>query len=835
MTSFCTYLVNEKVLPKHSLLYEKFEVLNELNGIQIRSSYELPNKKYRLDKDVKKWIIDNVFSKYKNVSHSTLKKELIKSPYKEIILDSNTDELKGVYGTQKEDRFSTSLSTYIDMKNIFDEIRLEDIDMIEELIYWITVFEEKDILEKKIKEKYSSQLSAEQIKQLLHLNYSGWGRLSRRLLDEIPANPQHHETIIDVMERDPMVFMEVISNDSYYLDERIAKINQQDNDKYTKIKYEDIKELQGSPAIKKGIWQAVQIIEELTEIFGEPENIMIEFAREDGKKGRTKSRKKQIEEFQRAISNDEQELKKFLKEHSHYEEADYQDNRLYLYVTQQGKCLYSGESLNISRLQDYEVDHILPRSFVKDDSLDNLALVKKKMNQKKGDLKMPLEIMDESTKAKQKRFWQRLFENKLITQRKFQRLMKETFSDQDKESFIARQLVETRQITKHVRNLLEERFPNTNIHTVNANIISKLREHSNTYKIREINNKHHAVDAALATLIVQFIINKYGSNFLNFSFKHREATEKWREMLTTFGKNFFLFEDIDKYNKFIHYETGELISGRQYLQMLNNEIPWQTTKKTGTNEAAFYDQTIYSPRETKGRNPKYKSGKLSKGVHSDVKVDSSFLISYKFLDNKNRERMDSKIVNLNVIEKYQTKGYTEKELAIFLAEKIAKGKVLDAIIHKRILKHQLCIINNHPLYYVSDVELNNAKQLILPAELINKLYSTMKEKNDLELKKYQELFKEIVNEVLKQFKDYFPKSRLETMENYMEKIKEKDDFIKGINELFKATDAGPGRSNIFGGRYERKLNPLEDKFVYQSITGLKYRKPKSFREELWLK
>src|SRR5690606_25102329 len=101
---------------------------------------------------------------------------------------------------------------------------------IEEIIYWITVFEEKDILEMKIKEKYS-HFSSEQIKRLVQLNYSGWGRLSRKLLDEIPANPQHHETIIELMEREPLVFMEVMSNPAFHLDERIAKINQKDNDK----------------------------------------------------------------------------------------------------------------------------------------------------------------------------------------------------------------------------------------------------------------------------------------------------------------------------------------------------------------------------------------------------------------------------------------------------------------------------------------------------------------------------------------------------------------------------------------------------------------------------
>lgn len=36
MTNKCTYLLGEDVLPKNSLLYQKFMVLNELNNLKIR-------------------------------------------------------------------------------------------------------------------------------------------------------------------------------------------------------------------------------------------------------------------------------------------------------------------------------------------------------------------------------------------------------------------------------------------------------------------------------------------------------------------------------------------------------------------------------------------------------------------------------------------------------------------------------------------------------------------------------------------------------------------------------------------------------------------------------
>ncbi|WP_032538349.1 hypothetical protein, partial [Streptococcus mutans] len=78
----------------------------------------------------------------------------------------------------------------------------------------------------------------------------------------------------------------------------------------------------------------------------------------------------------------------------------------------------------------------------------------------------------------------------LITQRKFDNLTKAErggLTDDDKAGFIKRQLVETRQITKHVARILDERF-NTEtdennkkirqvkIVTLKSNLVSNFRK-----------------------------------------------------------------------------------------------------------------------------------------------------------------------------------------------------------------------------------------------------------------------------------------------------------------------------------------------------------------------
>src|SRR5699024_5426903 len=215
---------------------------------------------------------------------------------------------------------------------------------------------------------------------------------------------------------------EILGTEKYQLNTRISKLNHEKQNSFKKIKYKDIADLQGSPAIKKGIWQSILVIEDLVDIFGETEHIMIEIAREEDTKKRTTSRKKQINEIEKAISKDETELKKFLKEHIQYDEDEYRNTRLYLYITQEGKCLYTGEALKIESLQNYEIDHILPKNFVKDDSIDNLALVTSNANQLKSGIKMPLEIVPVNNVHHRKQYWKKLLDNKLITQSKYFKL-----------------------------------------------------------------------------------------------------------------------------------------------------------------------------------------------------------------------------------------------------------------------------------------------------------------------------------------------------------------------------------------------------------------------------
>lgn len=58
--------------------------------------------------------------------------------------------------------------------------------------------------------------------------------------------------------------------------------------------------------------------------------------------------------------------------------------KMYLYLTQKGRCMYTGKHIELSELFNnnlYDIDHIYPRHFVKDEYIvNNLVLVCKDKN-----------------------------------------------------------------------------------------------------------------------------------------------------------------------------------------------------------------------------------------------------------------------------------------------------------------------------------------------------------------------------------------------------------------------------------------------------------------------
>lgn len=817
LTNYCTYLPIEKVMPQKSLTCSMYEVLSEVNKIRIDGKL--------LSIDTKNRLIEDLFFKRKTVKE----KDLINW------LKQNQLTVGEITGYQKEKAFSSSLAPWIDFKEIFDEINDSNYDLIEKIIEDMTIFNEGSILKERLKKAYN--LDQNKVKKIMKLKYSGWSRLSKKLINGIRADNKFGSSvsILEVMKESHMALMEIINDQDLGFKQIIEKENFKNET--GSFEYEDIENLAGSPALKRGIWQTLQVIEEIKNYMGhEPKNIYIEFAREEQEKVRTTTRVKKLKSIYNDIKNQlDVHGKEVYSNLNKQDEKSSIEKRLYLYYTQLGKCMYSGESLDIDKLSDYEIDHIFPRTLTSDDSLDNLVLVKKKENQRKlDDLVLPLEIRN-----KMEVFWKKLYDNGLITQTKYYRLMRDEFRRDQIDKFINRQLVETRQIIKHVANIIENHYEDTKVFTVRANLSHEFREKYGIYKNRNVNDFHHAHDAYIACIIGRYIQIRFPGLEAKYVYgQYMQNVKKTKNNIDKENHGFIInsmkYECIDE-------DTGEVIWNPErildYIKCFNYRDVY-ITKKLDTNNRELFNVTIL-PNDKNSEKGKTKATIPVNKLRSNVRKYGGFSglqSDIVAIEGKKGKKIDRRLINLPILLRY----VSIEDQCKYIME---NNKYSDVKIIKKIKKNQLIEIDGGLYYLSSATELVNAHQLILnnkENEIIFEINNAMI-KNDYSYFENREIeITKLYNLLCDNMKKYYPKYK-----GIYEKILTKNiDFnileidlkCRVILEVLKILKAGAINGNLKfepynmtdrEGRLSKQSIHLDNTYFYDvSITGIYSKKYK---------
>lgn len=108
-----------------------------------------------------------------------------------------------------------------------------------------------------------------------------------------------------------------------------------------------------------------------------------------------------------------------------------------------------------------------------------------------------------------------------MSDEKYKRLTRNTpFSDEEKQGFINRQLVETRQSMKAVTQILKQKYKDTEIVYVKARLASQFRQEFLTPKSRLINDLHHAKDAYLNAVVGNVYHERFTRKWFNISDKY---------------------------------------------------------------------------------------------------------------------------------------------------------------------------------------------------------------------------------------------------------------------------------------------------------------------------
>ena len=518
MTCKCTYVAGEDVLPKNSLLYSKFMVLNEINNIRI------DGKRENFPVEAKQKIYTGLFEKRKRVSVRDIKDLLVSEGYMK-----PESQLEGIDISVKSSLKSWNGFKTLLASGMLSEAEVEEI--IERMACTTDIARFRTWLEK-------FGLTAADIKYISSLKYADFGRLSRAFLTEIPdidpaTGEELHPNIITMMWETNKNLMELLSR-NYNYSSQIESMNREYYSQHP-LKLDDrLREMYIPSAVRRPIKRAVEMVREYSRAVRKaPDRIFIEMARDltdSQKKGkRTQSRRNFILEYYSKLDEDTTALRAQLEKKS---DSELRSEKLYLYFIQLGRCMYSGQSIDIEQLpgETYNVDHIFPRCMVKDDSIENKVLVLSTLNAAKGDNYPVAPGIQHDRHG----LWEKLHNIGLMSDTKFKRLTRSTpFSDDELAGFISRQMVETRQSTKAVAALLKEEFPESEIVYVKAGLASEFRQQYGMLKCRELNDLHHAKDAYLNIVMGNIYHVKFTSDPLNFVKEFRGKKEVFNLKIET--------------------------------------------------------------------------------------------------------------------------------------------------------------------------------------------------------------------------------------------------------------------------------------------------------------
>lgn len=832
MVRKCTYFNDENTLPKNSLIYEKFMVLNEINAIRVNGC--------RLDTETKQAIYNDLFTSGKKVNKKKIKEYLVS-----INKMDNESEISGI-----DTDWSKNLTSIAKFKGVFDGKIETNKEIIEDIIFWSTIYSgHKKLIKSKIETIYPNILNENQLKKILGFRFTGWGNLSRHFLEGIigkDKNGTAENSIIGFLWNEQVTLQELLSQNYTFreiIDEQFLGIEKP----LSSWEIEDLDDFYLSPSVKRMTWQTMKIVEEIQGVLGKsPKRIFVEMTRSDGKKERTVSRKNKLISLYKSLGK---EGKEFLNEIDDKDENFFNRRKVYLYYLQMGKCMYSGEIIDLYKLingNDYNIEHIYPQCYIKDDSLENnLVLVKTEENQKKDDNPITIDIQ-----KKMYSYWNILKEKGFISNEKFTRLTRknESFTDDELAGFINRQIVETSQASKAITQILQQSMgENCKIVFSKAKLVSEFRQKFDLPKSRIVNDLHHANDAYLNIVVGNAYYVKFTGNPYKF-IKNAKMNPKLKENkyhISDFYKN-------DIYNKnevaWTNRDDKTITTIKEILKRATPIV----VKKIEQAHGKYFDETLVGHNKAKksvyiGQKTKHSvlSNVCEYGGKTSISVQTCLLVEYK-----KKNEIIRRIITIPVlagdtrnIKKTEMLRYVEKALL----EQEKNQKIEGIRVCERYIPMSSLLKINGAYYYLggktdNNFYIKNAMQFKLDGKWIKyiskiekanriKDYSEVDKfkKNIITKEKNQKLYNLIINklgnlpyskskksEIVKPLEDsfnFFCESDISIQCDIIEKILLNINKSKSLN--IKITEA----TGIM--RINSKIdNNTEFKLISQSVTGL---------------
>ena len=539
----CIFEANELRAFKACYTFEYFKLLQDLNHIRILSSSEAPRN---LTPSEREKIIALVM-KSNNVTYARLRKEL------DLPEDARFNTVR--YGEEDPNSCEAKskfpeMQSYHKIRKALDSIQKGHISSFshEQLDEIATVLSLYKADEKRIACLKELGLEDAVIDALLPLSFSKAGHLSltamRKMIPYLEEGNNYD-----------------VACSAVYGDFRAHK----DTGRTALLSYNTLREegaLEGvtNPVVLRAISQTCKVVNAIIRKYGSPAAIHIELAREMSRNFADRNKMTKQNEENRAAN---ERIMEQIEEIKGGRPTGQDLVKFKLFREQNETCLYSGQKLDISRLFEpgyVDVDHIIPYSISFDDSYNNKVLVLASENRQKGN-RLPMEYM--ANDAEKAARFAVLVETCVRNYRKRQKLLKKSFTEEERRAFKERNLVDTQYISRTVYNILKDYLEfapserKKKVVAVNGAVTDYIRKRFGMIKNREDGDLHHAMDAVIVAITTDRMIHRV-SNYA----KRRE----W-------GKKVM--------GNYVDPETGELMTQAAFDEKYSPEfpLPWPWFRK----------------------------------------------------------------------------------------------------------------------------------------------------------------------------------------------------------------------------------------------------------------